>query len=117
MRVLIVDDDAAIRELLATLLGFEGWDIDVAPDGDAALETATAVRPDVVLVDVTMPGLSGYEVCRRLKAIDPAPRVIMVTGRSTQGDELNGVAAGADGYLTKPFSPLELLEIVQGNGR
>jgi DNA-binding response OmpR family regulator len=88
LRVLIVEDDPAIRELLSTLLGFEGWDVALADDGLSGLEAAGRVHPDVVLVDVTMPGLSGYELCKQLKA-------------------------GA--YLRKPFSPLELLQAVAGS--
>jgi DNA-binding response OmpR family regulator len=112
LRVLIVEDDPTIRELLSTLLGFEGWDVALANDGLSGLEAAGRVHPDVVLVDVTMPGLSGYELCRQLKTAAAPPRVVMVTGRSTAQDEVEGRAAGADAYLRKPFSPLELLEAV-----
>jgi two-component system phosphate regulon response regulator PhoB len=115
LRVLIVEDDPAIRELLSTLLGFEGWEVAMADDGRSGLEAAGRVHPDVVLVDVTMPGLSGYEVCRQLKAGDSPPRVVMVTGRSTAKDEADGRAAGADAFLRKPFSPLELLDAVTGS--
>jgi two-component system phosphate regulon response regulator PhoB len=119
LRVLIVEDDPTIRELLSTLLGFEGWQVAMADDGPSGLEAAERVHPDVVLVDVTMPGLSGYEVCRQLKAGASPPRVVMVTGRSTAKDEVDGRAAGADAFLRKPFSPLELLDAVTGsaNGR
>jgi DNA-binding response OmpR family regulator len=117
LRVLIVDDDPAIRELLATLLGFEGWEVAVARDGKAALETADRAPPDVVLVDVLMPGLSGLEICRRLKERPDPPRVVMVTGMADPGDERDGRAAGADAYLRKPFSPLELLEAVSASDR
>lgn len=115
LRVLIVEDDPTIRELLSTLLGFEGWDVAQADDGLSGLETAERLRPDVVLVDVTMPGLSGYELCKRLKAGASPPRVVMVTGRSAARDEDEGRAAGADAYLRKPFSPLELLDAVTGS--
>jgi DNA-binding response OmpR family regulator len=116
MRVLIVDDDPAIRELLATLLRLEGWEISLAEDGRAALEAAARTPPDVVLMDVLMPGLSGHELCRRLKDRPDPPRVIMISGLSDSADERDGRAAGADAYLRKPFSPLELLEAVSPGG-
>jgi len=116
IRVLIVEDDPAIRELLATLLRFEGWEISLAEDGRAALEAAARTTPDVVLVDVLMPGLSGHELCRLLKDGPDPPRVVMVSGLSDPGDERDGRAAGADAYLRKPFSPLELLEAVSPGG-
>jgi DNA-binding response OmpR family regulator len=109
---LIVDDDPAVRQLLATILGFEGWEVSSAGDGETALDAAASTHPDVVLVDVSMPGISGYEVCRRLKESSSPPRVIMVTGRASSGEAGKATGAGADGYLTKPFSPAELLDVV-----
>jgi DNA-binding response OmpR family regulator len=110
IRVLIVDDDAAVRELLMTLLRFEGVEVAAVEDGEAALEAVAAERPDVVLVDVQLPGLDGYALCRRLKGEASSPRVVMLTGRSSAQDERDGRAAGADAYLRKPFSPVELFE-------
>jgi DNA-binding response OmpR family regulator len=116
IRVLIVDDDPAVRELLMTLLRLEGVEVTAAEDGQAALAAVAAERPDVVLVDVQLPGLDGYALCRRLKGEPPSPRVVMLTGRSSAQDERDGLAAGADAYLRKPFSPVELLETLGVDG-
>jgi DNA-binding response OmpR family regulator len=109
-RVLIVDDDTAIRELLMTLLRLEGVEVAAAENGEAALAAVAAQRPDVVVVDVQMPGMDGYDLCRRLKVDASGPRVVMLSGHTSSQDERDGRAAGADAFLRKPFSPLELLE-------
>jgi DNA-binding response OmpR family regulator len=118
-RVLIVDDDPAIRGLLETLLRFEGVDVSAAEDAEVALAAVAAHRPDVVIVDVQLPGVDGFGLCRRLKAAERPPRVVMLTGRTSFQDEREGREAGADAYLQKPFSPVELLELVgvDPNGR
>jgi two-component system OmpR family response regulator len=110
LKVLVVDDDATVRDVLTTLLGFEGFEVRTASDGPTGLELAESMKPDIVLLDVVLPELDGLEVCRLLRKRAPSTRVVMLTGRSTAEDELHGVAAGADAYLRKPFSPLELLE-------
>ena len=110
MRVLIVDDDRAIRDLLVALLQFEGWEVVVAEDGGAGLDAVARARPDVVLVDVTRPGMSGAELCRRLKGGVAPPRVVMLTGRSMS--QLGHHRVGPDVHLRKPFSPVQLLEAV-----
>jgi CheY-like chemotaxis protein len=112
LKVLVVDDDPTIRDVLRAMLGFEGCQVVDAPDGESALVMSTAVRPDVVLLDVSMPGMDGLEVCRQLKARPDPPRVVMLTARDLPEDERLGFAAGADAYLRKPFSPLEVLELV-----
>lgn len=113
---MIVDDDALLRELLRAVLQDGGFILEEAADGDEALRLAKAQPPDVVVLDVMMPGLNGFEVCRALRA-DPATgsaHIIMLTARNSPTDRDEGRAAGADLFLTKPFSPLDLLETVSG---
>lgn len=110
LKVLVVEDDATVRDVLSTLLGFDGFEVETASDGTEGLEKADAMQPDVVLLDVVMPGMNGLDVCRSLRKSVPSARVVMLTGRGTAEDELDGVSAGADAYLRKPFSSLELLD-------
>jgi DNA-binding response OmpR family regulator len=110
LRVLVVEDDATVRDALTTLLGFDGFAVAAAPDGSTGLQMAESLQPDIVLLDVVLPGIDGLEICRSIRKRSPDTRVVMVTGRGTAEDELDGVAAGANAYLRKPFSPLELLE-------
>lgn len=114
-RVLIVDDQADIRKLVRMTLDIGDFEVYEAATGESALETALRVKPKVALMDIMMPGaLDGLEACRRIKA-DPelaATAVIMLTARGQQADIDFGTDAGADGYLIKPFSPLQLLETV-----
>ena len=110
-RVLVVDDDTAVAEVLRRLLVKEGYSVDVCHDGYQALEGMPLLRPHLVLCDVNMPGLSGIEVCRRLKQ-DPTYRltpVVMVTGQAQRDARLEGLEAGADDFLAKPVDPQELL--------
>jgi len=112
-KILIVDDHADIRRLIRLTLEFERYDIVEAADGPSALELAASTRPDVVLLDVMMPGdVDGLEVCRRIKA-DVAlggAKVIMLSARGQARDREAGLQAGADAYLVKPFSPLQLID-------
>lgn len=113
--VLIVDDEPLIVALVrATLEDDRVW-IAEASDGFGALELAGVVQPDVVFLDVNMPGLDGVEVCRRLRGDERfrRTRIIMLTAAAQVEDEQRGIDAGADVYLTKPFSPLRLLSLVQ----
>lgn len=112
LKVLVVEDDPTVQEVLTTLLGFEGCEVEVAPDGRAGLEAAARLRPDVVLLDIMMPGMDGYDVCRTLKSEPDPPKVVMVTAKTSAEDERKGMSMGADAYLRKPFSPLELLRVV-----
>lgn len=116
MRVLIVDDDALLRELLRAVLQDGGFVLDEADNGELALSLAEANPPDVVVLDVMMPGMNGFEVCRALRAEDATvnAHVIMLTARDSPNDRDEGRAAGADVFFTKPFSPLDLLEAVAG---
>jgi DNA-binding response OmpR family regulator len=119
LKVLVVDDDPTVRDVLTTLLGFDGFEVASAPDGPTALQLAKTLAPDIVLLDVVMPGIDGLQVCRTLRDGSPSTRIVMLTGRGTAEDELDGVSAGAHAYLRKPFSPLELLEAmgVEQDGR
>ena len=108
IRVLVVDDEEPIAALIRGYLEREGWSVEVAGDGRAALERFDAVQPDVVVLDVMLPELDGVEVCRRLRASSSA-YILMLTARSEEVDKLVGLAVGADDYLTKPFSPRELV--------
>lgn len=110
LKVLVVEDDATVRDVLTTLLAFDGFSVAAAGDGFTGLELVESMQPDIVLLDVGLPGIDGLQVCRMVRKRAPGTRVVMVTGRDTAEDELDGVAAGADAYLRKPFSPLELLE-------
>jgi two-component system cell cycle response regulator len=114
-RVLVVDDQAANVRLLEAKLEAEYFDVDVAYDGHEALERARADQPDLILLDVMMPGLDGYETCRQLKA-DPATRhipVIMVTALDQREDRVAGLESGADDFLTKPVDDLTLFARVR----
>lgn len=114
-KVLIVEDHSDIRKLLHMTMEFEDFEIHEAANGDIGLEKARALAPDVVLLDIMMPGtLSGLEVCRCIKS-NPAlkhTKVIMLTARGQAQDRRDGMKAGADEYLVKPFSTLQVLEAV-----
>jgi DNA-binding response OmpR family regulator len=113
--VLIADDEAPIVELVRFTLEDPGIDIVEAFDGAAALDLARRTRPDLALLDVQMPHLTGLEVCRRLResAECAHTRIVMLTAAGQLADRARGLAAGADQYLTKPFSPLVLLNLVR----
>jgi two-component system, cell cycle response regulator len=113
-RVLVVDDDPLILEVLKTVLDLEEFDVVTAADGEAGLQRLRQQRPDVVVCDVMMPGIDGLEVCRRIKA-DPATAdlpVVLLTARDRAEDRAAGEEAGCDAYLTKPFSPLHLIDVI-----
>ncbi len=107
-RVLVVDDEPTIAESVAVRLRAEGFAVDTAGDGPSAVETCRAIRPDLVVLDVMLPGFDGLEVCRRIQADRPVP-VLMLTARDAETDLLVGLGVGADDYLTKPFSMRELV--------
>lgn len=107
-RVLVVDDDDTIRDLLRSYLAREGFEVREAADGEAALTAARVFRPDVVVLDVLVPGLDGLEVLRRLRA-EAACYVILLTAKTEEADRVVGLELGADDYVTKPFSPRELV--------
>ncbi len=107
-RVLVVEDEDSISEPLAYMLRKEGYDVSVAADGPAGLEAFDRDGADLVLLDVMLPGLSGTEVCRELRARSAVP-VIMLTARDSEVDKVVGLELGADDYVTKPFSHRELV--------
>ena len=115
-RVLIVDDDPLIRDLVRAVLEDASYDLDEASSGEEALQVASRRPPDVVLLDVMMPGLNGFEVAERMKGDDKLNDavVIMLTAKDAPEDRRRGLDAGADVYFTKPFSPLELLTTISG---
>ncbi|QGV77265.1 response regulator transcription factor [Streptomyces ficellus] len=106
--VLVVDDDPMVAEVVTGYLRRGGFDVEYAADGPAALEAAALARPDLVVLDLMLPGMDGLEVCRRLRATGPVP-VIMLTARGEEEDRITGLEVGADDYVTKPFSPRELV--------
>ncbi len=108
MKTLVVDDDADLRELIAFTLAQAGHLVVRAADGPAALRVFAAESPDLVLLDINMPGLSGFEVCEQIRARSRVP-VIMLTVRGEEEDLVRALGLGADDYLTKPFSPRTLL--------
>jgi DNA-binding response OmpR family regulator len=115
-RVLIVDDDPLIRDLVRAVLEDASYDLDEASSGEEALRVASRRPPDVVLLDVMMPGLNGFEVAEQMKrdAKTSDAVVIMLTAKDAPEDRRRGLDAGADVYFTKPFSPLELLTTISG---
>jgi len=106
-RVLVVDDEPTIAASVAARLRAEGFTVDVAHDGPSAMARVAEVEPDLVVLDVMLPGFDGLEVCRRIQAQRPIP-VLMLTARDAETDVLVGLGVGADDYLTKPFSIREL---------
>ncbi|MFE1878743.1 response regulator transcription factor, partial [Streptomyces diastatochromogenes] len=107
-RILVVDDDPTVAEVVAGYLDRAGYAVDRAADGPAALARAAAHRPDLVVLDLMLPGMDGLEVCRRLREHGPVP-VVMLTARGDEDDRILGLEVGADDYVTKPFSPRELV--------
>ena len=108
MRVLVVDDEPSYREGLQVALGAEGFVVDVAADGEEALAKFDALAPEIVLLDVMLPRLSGIDVCRRIRSIDDTP-VIMVSARRSEIDTVVGLEVGADDYVAKPYRVRELV--------
>ena len=109
MRILVVDDDRAVRESLRRSLQFNGYQVELAADGQQALDAVTAQRPDAMVLDVMMPRLDGLEVCRRLRGTGDDLPILVLTARDAVSDRVAGLDAGADDYLPKPFALEELL--------
>ena len=112
LRILVVDDEPPIVELLTGYLEREGWLVESAADGPAALEAVRRLDPDLVVLDVMLPGLDGVEVCRQLRAFSDA-YVLMLTARGEEIDRIMGLTVGADDYMVKPFSPREVVARVK----
>lgn len=111
-RILVVEDEDRIRQFLQRGLTFEGYRVDIAADGEDALEIARDTPPDLVLLDIMLPGIDGIEVCRRLRAAGEVP-ILMLTAKEAIEDRVAGLDAGADDYLVKPFAFDELMARVR----
>jgi two-component system chemotaxis response regulator CheY len=117
--ILVVDDDPSIRALITTTLeDIADFQLVEAPSGEKALEAAAELRPEIVFLDMEMPGLDGVETCRRLRSRPSTAdsRIVMLTGHTDEGVESRARGAGVDLFLTKPFSPLGLLRLVDELG-
>ena len=106
--VLVVDDERNVTQLVRMYLAAEGFRVETASNGEEAIEKARSVRPDLIILDLMMPTMDGWEVCRRVRANGDVP-IIMLTARSDDVDKIVGLELGADDYLTKPFNPRELV--------
>jgi DNA-binding response OmpR family regulator len=113
-RILVVDDDRVIQQLLKVNLELEGYAIEVAEDGEEALDLFDEFRPNLVLLDIMMPKLDGWEVCRRLKqGVDSADvPIVLLSARAQEADVQRGIELGVAAYVTKPFDPIQLLDLV-----
>jgi len=109
MRVLVVDDEPAVRQALDRALRFEGYETDLADDGQTALKKLDEHPVDAVVLDVSMPRLDGLEVCRQLRAAGDSTPILLLTARAAVAERVAGLDAGADDYLVKPFALEELL--------
>jgi DNA-binding response OmpR family regulator len=107
MRILIIEDDATLRQLLETFLTWKGYEMVAAGDGPSGLRSVETVPPDLIVLDVMMPGMDGYEVCRTIRKHSSVP-ILMLTAKGTQDDIVKGLECGADDYVKKPFDLREL---------
>jgi len=114
VRVLVVDDEATLSELLSMALRYEGWEVRTAADGGSAVRAAREFRPDAVVLDVMLPDFDGLEVLRRMRAETPEMPVLFLTARDAVEDRIAGLTAGGDDYVTKPFSLEELVARLRG---
>jgi len=112
LRAVVVEDEAPLARVIADYFVKDGFDVDIAGDGETAVELVSRSRPDVVVLDLMLPGIDGIETCRRIRTFSDA-YVVMLTARADEVDKLVGLSVGADDYLTKPFSPRELLARVR----
>jgi DNA-binding response OmpR family regulator len=111
-KIVIVDDDESIRELASLYLRKEGFDVSCAVDGASAVARIAREKPDLIVLDLMLPGMSGYDVCKEVRATSNVP-IIMLTARDDDIDKIVGLELGADDYLTKPFNPRELVARVK----
>src|SRR3970282_460026 len=116
MKILVVDDEETMVRSLSTLLAEEGYEVTVAMNGAQALEAARTERPDLILLDVMLPGIDGMEVCRQIRTWSTVP-IIMLTAKTSEVDKVVGLEVGADDYVTKPFGPRELVARVKAQLR
>jgi two-component system OmpR family response regulator len=109
IRILAVDDESSLTELLSMAMRYEGWQVSTAASGIEAVKAAREVRPDAIVLDMMLPDFDGLEVMRRVRAEDPDVPVIFLTARDAVADRINGLTAGGDDYVTKPFSLEEVI--------
>jgi two-component system, OmpR family, response regulator len=114
IRALVVDDEPALGDLLSTVLRYEGWQVETAVTGQAAIRAARGQAPDVVVLDVMLPDLTGLEVLRRIRAVHPDVPVLFLTAKDAVEDRIAGLTAGGDDYVTKPFSLEEVVARLRG---
>ncbi len=114
IRVLLVDDEPALTNLVKMALHYEGWAVEIARDGQAAIVKLGAVEPDIMVLDITLPGLDGLQVLERVRAAPNYTPVLFLTARDSVSDRVHGLTAGADDYMTKPFSLEELVARLRG---
>ncbi|WP_284501727.1 response regulator transcription factor [Actinotalea sp. C106] len=114
VRALVVDDEPALGELLSTVLRYEGWTVETALTGHAAIRAAKALSPDVIVLDVMLPDLTGLEVLRRIRSQQPEVPVLFLTAKDAVEDRVAGLTAGGDDYVTKPFSLEEVVARLRG---
>jgi len=107
-RILVVDDDVALSEMISIMLRGEGFDIHLAQDGPEAITSLQSSNPDLILLDVMLPGMDGMDVCQKIRELSGIP-IIMLTAKSDSADVVRGLEAGADDYVVKPFNPKELV--------
>lgn len=108
-KILVVEDEESIRAFITLNLSAVGFEVREADTGEKALATAESFRPDVIVLDLMLPGISGLEVCQRVREMSPETFIIMLTAKSQDTDKILGLELGADDYLIKPFNPLELI--------
>jgi two-component system response regulator MprA len=108
VRILVVDDDRAVREAIRRTLTLDGYEVQTAPDGEQAIELIVREPPDAVVLDIGLPGIDGLEVCRRLRRLGNRVAILILTARDVVSDRIDGLDAGADDYLVKPFDIGEL---------
>ena len=111
--ILVVEDDAPIRRMLERTFAAEGYEVATAPDGGSALASVERSVPDLLVLDIGLPGLDGVAVCRRVRGLGLATPILLLTARDAVADRVAGLDAGADDYLVKPFAPEELLARVR----
>ena len=113
-RILIVEDDTAIAEIERDFLEIEGFEVVIASDGPSGLEHALSGECDLILLDLMLPGMSGYDICRKIRGEIDIP-ILMVTAKTEDADKIRGLGLGADDYISKPFSPVELVARVKAH--
>jgi two-component system response regulator VicR len=115
-KILVVEDEELIAEMIQFNLEKSGYEVEVVYDGLAAVQKANSINPELILLDIMLPGINGFEVCRQIRRTHNMP-IIMLTAKETENDKVQGLKLGADDYITKPFSPQELIARVNAQLR